>query len=57
MPNHCGQGGETLPLTGFSIQCTCCVFLTEYGEETPIGSDSESVEDLNGEKIKLIMPS
>lgn len=51
VPSHCGQWGETLLWTGFSTQCTCCVFLPEYGEETPIGSDSESAGDLK-ERIK-----
>ena len=46
VPSHCGQWGETLLWTGFSTQCTCCAFATEYGEETPIGNDSESVGDL-----------
>lgn len=46
VPSHCGQWDETLLCTGFSTQCTCCAFVTEYGEETPIGNDSESVGDL-----------
>lgn len=45
-PSHCGQEGETLLWSDFSMQCTCCVSPAKYGEGTPRGTDSECVGDL-----------